>query len=158
MPHKGMQWGFKETTTATATPQIKNSIRRMVKKTHNVCACSLLLSLPNEDVKFSHLSFWRQRKLTAVDSLPLHENHSCQANKTTLRLFETIWPTWKNCKTRKMWSQWSILKWHFRRSSRRSLFKSLILELQLTLSEVCHASLFIFFHSEHKFADCLPWF
>ena len=70
-----------------------------VKK--SCCSCGTLFgamfrrSLPNNDVKFSCLMLWRQREPAPVNlhSLPLHENHWCQAKESALRLFCKTLPT-----------------------------------------------------------------
>ena len=89
-------------------------------------------SLPNDHVKFSYLRFWRQRWLEALKpplvfhSFPLHETgHLCQASKSTLRLFCTMWWTWNNRKRLNL-TQSSILMGRFRCSCRRSFLNSLI--------------------------------
>ena len=58
-------------------------------------------------------------------SLPLHENHSCQASESALRLFCTTWSTWNNRKRLNL-TQSSILMWSFPCTCRRSFLNSLI--------------------------------
>ena len=96
------------------------------------CTCGTLFaamfwrSLPNDDVKFSHLRFRRQRELVAeiFHSLPLHENHSYQASESALRLFCTTRSKWNNRKRLNL-TQSSILMWCFRCSCRCSFLNSL---------------------------------
>ena len=89
---------------ATTTQQIKDLIGWMRKNNRVPRAArfsDVWRSLPNDEVKFSYLRFWRQRDTAAVNlvhSLPLHENHSCQASESALRLFCTTWPIKNNPK------------------------------------------------------------
>ena len=90
------------------------------------CMCGRLFgaiflsSLPNDNVKFSFSRFWEQCKLSAVTlSLPLNENHSCQASKSALHLFCTTRPT--------NLMQSSISMIHFGCSSCHSFFNSPIM-------------------------------
>ena len=75
-------------------------------------------SLPNDDVKFSYLRFWRKYEPAAVKfSLRLYLK----------ALFCTTWPTWNHRKTINL-TQSSILMWRFRCSSRRSLLNYLCIK------------------------------
>lgn len=84
-------------------------------------------------VKISSLRFWRQRKLAAVNPLPLHEKHSSQSSERTLGPFLTLWP---RCNNPFNLQQTSILKKNFPYSRRRRFFNFLIkvgnLWIQLT--------------------------
>ena len=93
-------WGVKEMTTATTTttPKIHDLIgwiRKINRAARFNFSCNLWRSLPEDDVKVSYLRFWRQRKPAAIifHSMPLHKNHSCQTNKSALRLFRITWQT-----------------------------------------------------------------
>ena len=55
----------------------------------------------------------------------VHENHSCQASESALRLFCTTWSTWNNPKGRSL-KQSSFLMWRFPWSCRRSFLNSLL--------------------------------
>ena len=113
------------TATTTTTPQINDFIGWMRKNNRAARAarfcCNFWRSLPNDDVKFSFLRFWRQREPAAVNifhSLPLHDNHSWQARESAFHLFYTLWPAWNHRKTLNL-TQSSIFMWLFRCSSRR---------------------------------------
>ena len=85
--------------------------------------CDVLTYLPNDKVKFSYLEFWQKQELEAINFhyLSLHENHSCQASESAVRLFCT---TWNNRKTLNL-TQSLILMWRFRCSCLRSFLNSL---------------------------------
>ena len=65
-------------------------------------------------------------------SLPLHENHSCQASESTLRQVCTTWPTWNNRLTLNL-TRSSILMWRYLCNSRLSFLNSLVVCVRLHL-------------------------
>ena len=85
------------------------------------------LSLPNDDVKFSYMRFWRQRELEAVNLSFFNFTWKTfvPSKRSVLRLFCTVWPAWNNRKTLYL-TQSSILMWRFRCSCRRSFLNSLV--------------------------------
>ena len=90
-------------------------------------------SLLNDDVKFSYLRFWRQRKLAAVNLslFAFSWKPFVPARESVVRVFCTTWSTWNNRK-RSNWTQSSILMRRFRCSCRRSFLNSLFLKLPNT--------------------------
>ena len=92
------------------------------------CTCGTLFgaifwrSLPNDDVKFSYLSFWRQQEPAAVNlsfSAITWKPFVPIKWKDTSSILYT-WTTWNNRKALNR-TQSSILMWRFRCSCRRCL-------------------------------------
>ena len=92
------------TVTATSVPQTTNLIGWMRKNNRAARAAGFLVqffwrSLPNEDGKFLHLIFWRQRRLAAGNLsfiyLISHDKQLCPASESASHLFCTTWPKWK---------------------------------------------------------------
>ena len=94
----------------------------------HVFSCNLWRSLPEDDMKFSYLRFWRQRKPAAIilHSLPLHKSHPCQTNKSAPRLFRITWQTWNKRKTLNP-TQSSILMCRFRCCNHRRFLNFLLI-------------------------------
>ena len=75
-------------------------------------------SLPNDDVKFSYLRFWRQRELTSV-------NLNTKTIRAKQAKVHSAYLTWNNHK-RFNFTQSSILMWPFRCCFCRSFLNSLV--------------------------------
>ena len=88
--------------------------------------CNFMIwSAKGHETIFEILTTTRHRTEPKIfHSLPLQENHSCQASESALRLFCTTWPTWNGRKTLNL-TQISLLMWRFRCSRRRGILKSL---------------------------------
>ena len=118
------------TATAKTTPEINYLIGWIRRSNRTASAARLLVQFfkvvrqtTTQNFHISGSDDKANQQQQICHSLPLYENHSCQASETALRLFRATWSACTIGKTLNL-TESSILKWCFCCSSRCSFLKS----------------------------------